>query len=47
MVWNFGLGKLDEAIAEYRTAIRLKPDFAEPHTGLGGALQELGRSSSG
>ena len=25
-------GKLDEAIAEYREAIRLKPDYAEPTT---------------
>ena len=28
-------GKLDEAIAEFRTAIRLKPDHAEAHSNLG------------
>ena len=27
-------GKLDEAIAEQRTAIRLKPDFAGAHNNL-------------
>ena len=28
-------GKFDEAIAEYKTAIRIKPDFAEAHNNLG------------
>ena len=31
-------GKLDEAIAEYRQAIRLKPDDAEAHNNLGTIL---------
>ena len=31
-------GKLDEAVAAYREAIRLKPDFAEAHVRLGGLL---------
>ena len=30
-----GQGKLDEAIAEYREAIRLKPDYALAHNNLG------------
>ena len=36
-------GKLDEAIAEYRQAIRLIPDFAEAHNDLGIALKEQGK----
>jgi tetratricopeptide (TPR) repeat protein len=35
-------GKLDEAIACYRRALRLKPDFAEAHYNLGSALEEIG-----
>ncbi|MGO9465163.1 MAG: tetratricopeptide repeat protein [Isosphaeraceae bacterium] len=33
-------GKLEEAVAEYRTAIRLKPDYAEAHVNLGNVLDE-------
>ena len=36
-------GKLEEAIAEYRTAIRLKPDYADAHTNLGAALNDQGK----
>ena len=36
-------GKLDEAIAEYRKAIRLKPDLAEAHHNLGIALASQGK----
>ena len=36
-------GKLDEAIAEYREAIRLKPDDAEAHNNLGIALHDQGK----
>ena len=36
-------GKLEEAIAEFRTAIRLKPDFAEAHYNLGIALAGQGK----
>jgi Flp pilus assembly protein TadD len=36
-------GRLDEAIAEYRRAIRLKPDWAPAHYNLGNALREAGR----
>jgi tetratricopeptide (TPR) repeat protein len=32
-------GKLDEAIACYRRALELKPDFAEAHNNLGNALE--------
>ncbi|MGO9468012.1 MAG: tetratricopeptide repeat protein [Isosphaeraceae bacterium] len=35
-------GKMSEAVAEYGTAIRLKPDFAEAHTNLGIALKAQG-----
>jgi serine/threonine-protein kinase len=31
-------GKVEEAIAEYRTAIKLKPDYAETHVTLGALL---------
>ena len=37
------LGRLDEAVAGFRHAVRLKPDFAEAHGNLGFALRNLGR----
>ena len=36
-------GEADEAIAEYREAMRLKPDFAEAHINLGVALRDQGK----
>jgi protein O-GlcNAc transferase len=36
-------GRLDEAVASLRQAIRLKPDFASAHNNLGNALHEQGR----
>src|SRR5262249_20746164 len=36
-------GKLDEAIAAYRHAIALKPDFADAYSNLGGTLAEQGK----
>jgi len=36
-------GGLDEAIAEYRHALAVKPDFPEAHNNLGNALWERGR----
>jgi serine/threonine-protein kinase len=36
-------GQLDEAIAEYREAIRLKKDYPEAHSNLGSGLYEKGR----
>ena len=36
-------GKPDEAIAEFRAAIRLRPDYAEAHSNLGAALTPRGR----
>jgi tetratricopeptide (TPR) repeat protein len=36
-------GKVEEAIAEYREAIRLKNDYAEAHCNLGSALRRQGR----
>jgi tetratricopeptide (TPR) repeat protein len=38
-----GMGRLDEAIAEYREAIRINPNFAEAHTNLGRALRDKGQ----
>ncbi len=38
-----GLGRLEEAEANYTQAIVLKPDFAEAHNNLGNTLRELGR----
>ena len=35
-------GKLDEAVACYRRALELKPDYAEAHDNLGSALEEIG-----
>ena len=36
-------GKLEEAVAEFRTAIRLNPDYAEAHYNLGFALHSQGK----
>ena len=36
-------GRLDEAIAEYREAIRLKKDYPEAHNNLGNAFRDKGR----
>ena len=36
-------GKLDEAIAAYRQAIRIKPDYAEAYSNLGVALYDQGK----
>ena len=36
-------GKLDEAVACYRRALELKPDFAEAHNNLGVALKDQGK----
>jgi SAM-dependent methyltransferase len=37
------LGKLDDAVANYRKALLLRPNFAEAHYNLGNALNEQGR----
>jgi tetratricopeptide (TPR) repeat protein len=39
----YSKGQLDEAIAEYRHAIRLKKDYAGAHNNLGMALEAQGR----
>jgi WD40 repeat protein/tetratricopeptide (TPR) repeat protein len=36
-------GRLDEAIGEYQTAIRLNPGYADAHNGLGNALHDGGQ----
>jgi tetratricopeptide (TPR) repeat protein len=42
----FAQGKLDEAIAEYKTAVRCDPNFAEGHYNLGNAYRRQGRDES-
>lgn len=37
------LGRLDEAGASYRRALRIKPDYARAHSNLGAILYEKGR----
>jgi len=36
-----GEGRSEDAVAEFREAIRLKPDYAEAHSNLGNALAKL------
>ena len=38
-----GLGRLEEAEASYRKAVKLKSDYYEAHNNLGNTLKELGR----
>jgi len=37
------LGRLDEAAASYRRALKIKPDYVEAHNNLGNALKDMGR----
>jgi tetratricopeptide (TPR) repeat protein/serine/threonine protein kinase len=37
-------GRFDEALAEYREAVRIKPDYAEARLALGNALKDTGRT---
>ena len=37
------LGKFDDAVASYRRALAINPDFAEAHNNLGTVLHKLGR----
>jgi predicted TPR repeat methyltransferase len=39
-------GRLEEAIAAHRQAIRLKPDYAEAYNNLGAALQRVGQKEA-
>ena len=36
-------GKLDEAVACYRRALELQPDYAEAHSNLGNVLRDQGK----
>ena len=36
-------GQVDEAIAQYRKALEIKPDYAEAHSNLGFALAGRGQ----
>ena len=40
---HFDRGKLDEAVAAYRNATRIKRDYAEAHSNLGNALRRQGK----
>jgi Flp pilus assembly protein TadD len=40
----YGLGRLDEAIGEYKKALRLQPNHANAHNNLGLAYDSLGRT---
>src|SRR5271165_3831549 len=40
LAWSKIPGKLDDAVAQYEEALRLKPDIAETHTNLGNAWSE-------
>jgi Flp pilus assembly protein TadD len=47
---NLGLAlkqqaKLEEVVAAFRTAIRIKPDVPEPHYDLGTVLKQQGKSA--
>ena len=35
--------KLEQAVAEFAAALRLRPDFAEAHNDLGNALRDQGK----
>ena len=39
------MGRTDEAIREFRTAIGLRPDFVKAHRNLGIALASTGRKA--
>jgi len=41
LAWSKIPGKLDDAVAQYQEALRLKPDIAETHTNLGSALSTM------
>ena len=36
-------GHLEEAVNHYRQALRIEPEFAEAHEGLGQALNQSGK----
>jgi predicted O-linked N-acetylglucosamine transferase (SPINDLY family) len=38
----YGQGRINEAVAAYRDAVRIKPDHAEAHCNLGNALKQRG-----
>jgi tetratricopeptide (TPR) repeat protein len=40
---HYEQGELEEAVANYHSALALNPNFAEAHTNSGNALQDLGR----
>lgn len=41
------LGRTTEAIAEFETALRLRPDYPDAHNNLGSALTQQGRPAEG
>jgi type IV pilus biogenesis/stability protein PilW len=45
LVMEYGFGKLAEAEAEYRHALRIRPAYPEAHNNLGQLLAKTGRAS--
>jgi tetratricopeptide (TPR) repeat protein len=41
LAWSKIPGRLDDAVAQYQDALRLKPDIAETHTNLGSAFSMM------
>jgi len=41
LAWSKMPGRLDDAVAQYQEALRLKPDIAETHTNLGSAWSRM------
>jgi Flp pilus assembly protein TadD len=41
----FQAGRVPDAIGQYQQALQIKPDYAEAHNNLGGALLQTGRVS--
>ncbi len=41
LAWSKIPGRLDDAVAQYQEALRLKPDIAETHTNLGSAWSKI------
>ena len=45
-VVNAGLGRLEQAVANYEKALAIKPDYAEAYNNMGSALKDKGESDA-
>ena len=43
---NAGLGRLEQAVANYEKALAIKPDYAEAYNNMGSALKDKGESDA-